>query len=813
MRLLTRLGQQYAAAAAEAAMYGMSGTDGGPTVSASCYSFRRVSTAAATTSGPVVYRSLHDCQNHVRCFIQEISSGFAPTAQGGLQGGETVRKSHRGARTLMELQELAEQFVVRLQSTVFLPSDVVQEVDDFPMFLLRYFHRAVARAKDGRPRSEEEIIEGFVEWMDMAFPASPSSGREEEFVSFVELMRLVQSFVRYHRGVRWGGGITSAEWHRSGYLLHPWHGTYCPSLHSEQMPYVHLLQWLLRRRPPREEKRHLGDADEKNTSDGGSSMRGDAMRWWGATEPFAPPSWRGERTSSNTVGFAALDCGCHSGYMTDLLLKAGAQHVIAVDVSTHALGSTEATLREHLRERRSATSVAKRVRFMRCDLLPELGPVAKQKEEERASPLLEEGSTLAAAAARRRRLARQRFMPDNPQDSVSSFAGVIAAPESEVGPFDLLVFHPPVKPLFPSWPLLQESLNAVEYSPPIAEGHHSHSSLPALHEFLQRLLCSSKDHTESSTQPQKRTTPLVKDGGYVAFILPVSFDPKDILQHISSSQLHSSCGRGDSGVVSFTSLSDAVTGLLEGPYDLVLRRRHSLAGMCNTGEEFPLSDMTFLREFAHPQFRDRIKRELNAFYRTHQAVDLLVLRKKPSSNGSNKYKENRGNSRNESHPKDQFPSGTKEDAITYEESFQHTEYIPAYGPPLRHHWTEMTPSYSYLEDEFFGSNAGKTGGNLPERNFLAVGHTPSLVREEGKEERTDGEWSHANLQTVRRSMQNYRSLFTGELKMRRKNRLRKMALQSLENQEWYIDEKLVKSEGAKIDLLNELSRFDLQDWD
>ncbi|KAF8276535.1 putative methyltransferase domain containing protein [Trypanosoma cruzi] len=810
MHLLACFGRQYAA---KAAMYTMSGADGGVTFLASSYSFRRASTAAATTSGPVVYRSLHDCQNHVRRLIEAISLGFAPTAQAGLQEGESLRKSHRGARTLMELQELAEQFVVKLQSTVFLPSDVVQEVDDFPMFLLRYFHHAVGRAKEGRPRSEEEIIEGFMEWMDMALPASPSSGREEEFVSFVELMRLVQSFVRYHRGVRWGGGITSAEWHRNGYLLHPWHGTYCPSLHTEQMPYVHLLQWLLRRRPVQEEKGRLGDADKRNTSNGDSSMRDDTMRWWSATEPFAPPSWRDERTSSNTVGFAALDCGCHSGYMTDLLLKAGAQHVIAVDVSAHALGSAEATLREHLRERRSATSVAKRVQFIRCDLLPELGSVAKQEEGEMASPLMEERSTLVAAAARRRLLARKRFMRDNPQVSVSSFSEVTAAPESEFGPFDLLVFHPPVKPLFPSWPLLQESLNVVEYSPPIAEDHHSHSSLSALHEFLQRLLYSSKDHTESSTQPQSLAAPLLKDGGYVAFIIPVAFDPKDILQHISLSQLHSSSRRGDGGVVSFTSLSDAVTGLLEGPYELVVRRRHSLAGMCNTGEEFPLCDMAYLREFADPQCRDRIKQELNAFYRTYQAVDLLVLRKKPSSKESNKYKKNEGNSRNENHTKDHFPADPKENPITYEESFEHTEYIPADGPSLRHHWTEMTPSYSYLEDEFFDSNVGKTKRNFPESNFLAVGHTPSLVREEVKAERTDGEWSHANLQTVRRSLRNYRSLFTGELKMRRKKRLRKMALQSLENQEWYIDEKLVKSEGAKIDLLNELSRFDLQDWD
>ncbi|RNE99559.1 hypothetical protein TraAM80_08170 [Trypanosoma rangeli] len=764
---------------------------------------------AAMTSEPVICRRLYDCQKHVRGLLQDISVGFAPTTQARWRQGEAVPKHNCGARTLLELHELSGQFVMTLHATLFLPRDVVHEVDDFPMFLLRHFRRAVARANEERSWSDEEIVEGFVDWMDMALPAPPSSSGEGEVVSFVELMRLVRSFVRYHHGVRWGGGATKSEWYRGGYLLHPWHDTYCPTLHSEQMPYVHLLQWLLRRRPVQEEKRRLADAESRSASSVGLSMKDDAMRWWGATEPFAPPSWRGEGNATHAVGFAALDCGCHSGYMVDLLLKAGAQHVVGVDVAARALGSAEATLREHLRERRSATSVAKTMRFIRCDLLPELESVVEQATErgKLASPLMGEKNVLANAAARRRHKARRRCIPDNPQATASHSAGAVAAREGEVGPFDLLVFHPPMKPLFSQWPLLQELSNAFEYLPPGAEGQHPHCSLPVLHRLLQELLYSPKGQSDGHTPPRQRKTPLVRDGGYVAFILPRAFDPKDILQHISSSQSNSFNGSGNH--VPFTSLSDAVTGALEGSYEVVLHRRHSLAGMCDTGE-VPLCDAVYLREFSHPRWRDQIKRELNDFYRTHQAVDLLVFRKKP---GSSVHVEHGTNKSNERRRVDTVRAHPGEDLLPYDESFEYTEYVPADGPPLQHHWTALMPSYSYLEDDFFGSNAASTGSSSHKRNFLALGHTVSPVREEGRTAGPDGNLSHADLQTLQRNMQNYRSLFTEELKTHRKRRLRKMALQSLEKQEWYIDEKLVKSEGAKIDLLNELSRFDLQDWD
>lgn len=759
------------------------------------YSSRAPSTSCAMGGPePVVCRRLCECQEWAQRLLRDVSAISSSGTRGNERREDIGALRCGGAQTLLELQELAERFVATLHSTLFLPRDVVHEVDDFPMFLLRHFQQSRdPKLQEGGPVNEEAIINGFVDWMDLALPTpAASSGREAGFVSFVELMRLVQSFVRYHRGVRWGGGATRAEWHRSGYLLHPWHDTYCPASRAEQMPYVHLLQWMLRRRPTRQGNEPLADANSDsafNGSDVSEVSRDDAMRWWRATERFSPPSWK------TNAGFAALDCGCHSGYMADLLLKAGARRLVGVDVSARALGSAEATLREHLRERRSTASETKTMRLLRCDLLPEL-ELAAQKEDSFAK---KEGNIMAAAAARRRCAARQRSFAADVESADAS-----AVRNGDVDSFDFLVFHPPIKPLFPSWPLLEGTMGFVDHSALDAGSDHPHSRLSALHVLLQQLL-SSNGGSDDRTPQQRRRVPLLKEDGYVAFILPRAFDSKSILQHTSSaSSSRLVGGRAGGDAVPPMSLADVVIAALEGPYKLVLERRHSVAGTRNTGEERPRGHLPFLRAFAHPQFRDRIERELDAFYGMHHAVDLIVLKRKPNTSSANESHEVCGEERRSGNP--------AENVLPYDESFEYSEYIPAEGPLPRHHWTEMTPSYSYLEDDFFGDNTALTSNTSHERNFLAVGHPMSFNRRRRQQARDGDKWGEASLHAARRNMENYSSLFAAELKRKRGGRVRKMALQPLEKQEWYIDEKLVKSEGAKIDLLNELARFDMKDW-
>ncbi|KEG09761.1 hypothetical protein DQ04_04701060 [Trypanosoma grayi] len=778
-------------------------------LSAQQHSRRAASLTAAAVPDVVVCRRLRDCQQRAQILMRNGFDALSATSEQQRETIAVTSSSCCGARTLLELHEMAKRFVHLLHTTLFLPRDVVHRVEDFPMFLLHCFRRHDSAALVDVSMGEEAIVDGFIDWMDTALPTATLSNGEE-VVSFVELMRLVQSFVRYHRGVRWGGGATKAEWYRGGYLLHPWHGTYCPSSRAEQMPYVHLLQWLLRMKMPRPEvtpgaddddvataAAAIGSADIGGGGGGGSSPRDDAMRAWRATEAFSPPAWRCDGLAKDAASFSALDCGCHSGYMTDLLLKAGAQQVVGVDVTSEALGSAEATLREHLRERRSTSLSRKTLQFVRCNLLPEWEAVTQREE---CPPT--NGGVLAAAAAQRRRAGRRHQLAANPIESESSDKGV--------GPFDLLVFHPPLRPLFPSWPLLQDTSCCIDQFALDGGDNHPHSSLPMLRELLQRLLHSSSNGGNGFTerQQQRRMFPLLKDGGYIAFILPRSFDITSILKETSS--LFTPFNKSGSSV-SVMPLSDVVTSTLEGAYELVLRRRHSLAGLLDSNETTHRRNVAYMRAFAHPQFRKRIEQELDAFYRTYQTVDLLVFRKR----------EHAGFTRNINSCDSEGTEGSNKSVVTppsldYEESFEYAEYIPAFGPSPSHHWTELTPSYSYLEDDFFGRNGAIAPTASHKRNFLAVGHTTPFSRQKSRQEEQEreyGEWGQANLHAVERNIVNYRSMFAAELKQKRGGRMRKMALQPLEKQEWYIDEKLVKSEAAKVDLLNELSRFDMQDWD
>ncbi|SCU72565.1 methyltransferase domain containing protein, putative [Trypanosoma equiperdum] len=754
----------------------------------------------------VVYRSIRDCRERAFHLIQELVSspipgcGLSYSTNGSFGGPSLTVNAVSGVASLLELYDKAYYFLHLLHRTILVPRNVVRDTDDFTEFLLRCFRRpsdSLLKGDEELQLSDAAIVDGFVEWMETSLM---SAG---QFVSFVEVLQLVGSYVRYHKGVRWGARPSEEEWYRCGYRLHPWHDTYCPSSRAEQMPYVHLLQWLMRAKPTKLEEK----IDDKEGAHGASSLfstaaKESAMRAWYATEEFSPPSWHTVVGNSNRLGFTALDCGCHSGYMTELLLKAGAQEVLGVDVSPHHLRNAEATLSEHLRERRSSSYSRKTVEFVRCDILPDLPDEARQTK---TPPLGPEGSTNSAAAENRRRLARCHHMPSD-SDGLKT--------ETEVtGPFDLLLFHPPLPLLFPTWPLFHDLYESVDQLAYDAGRRHPHCRLSVLNEFLQRLLGSSNGEENNSERrrnahqqlkhQRRLVAPLIKDNGYVAFILPRNFDTRAILQRMSTSSAGKNCTScGSDGLAPLVPLSDVVTMTLEGSYTLVLKRSHSLSSLLNRMDYIQKSISAFIRAFVSPQHRSRVEQEVRDFYSNHQAIDLIVMRKiarqKTNEDNDNKDCSVRAVLQKVSEP------------IAYEDSFEYEEYIPAGGSPLAHHWTEMTPSFSYLEDEFFGC-ADSVGTNGPPNgaSFLAVGHplvpvTRQLVGVDrfgaGGRDATQGESG------------SFDKMFAKEMR-RRGGRMRKMALTPLEKQEWYIDEKLVKSEAAKVDLMNELSRFELKDFD
>ncbi|KAG8345901.1 hypothetical protein TRVL_03277 [Trypanosoma vivax] len=777
----------------------------------------------STLAKPTVFYSLRDCRERARHLLKELTEDARAGSRTISFGGErdvvsdiplaTSSRVKSMPCTLLQLHEMAEDFVSMLDKVILLPIDVMNEVEDFPAFLLRSFreHREVSSAYMDETRAlqndDETVMGGFAEWMESSFSTS-STTSGEDVVSFVELMRLVGSYIRYHRGVRWGGGHTKEEWYRRGYRLHPWHETYCPTSPAEQMPYVHLLQWLLRKKPKEPVKYgvaggHTGKFPSTTTElDSNCSAHDDAMRSWCATEQFFPPSWySGAGTTSE---FKALDYGCHSGYMLDLLMKAGAQEVLGVDVSSHALGNAEATVRDHIRERRSSARVAKTFKFVRCDLLP-TAPSANYRTTSPQGVSVnncgDKKEALLHAAQRRRFAARRRCTPvDSGGSEVTNEIG---------GSFDILVFHPPPPPLFPAWPFLQEASEIADWSSLDAGRRHPHCHFTAIHKLLGRLLHSSNAGDEDAwtmgANPQQQhqhrsTPPILRDGGYVAFILPSAFDVRSILQRISraaplNSASHASWRSDDK--LPFATLADAVIATLEGSFELLMRRRHSHATLLDPTDVTYRNAMSFVNAFVPKTHRSHVEQEINSFYRAYQAIDLVIMKKKPTTGsvGVSGIK------------LDHQPMARRREAesLAYEESFEYTEYIPSAGPPLSHHWTELTPSYSYLEDDFFSSDAtGAVAG--PDRNFLAVGHSlPHLPG--GKEGVSVG------VRLAQPGTSGYRSMYTRELKNKRSRKLRKISMSSLEKQEWYIDEKLVKSEAAKIDLINELSRFEMKDFD
>nr|CCC51208.1 conserved hypothetical protein, fragment [Trypanosoma vivax Y486] len=700
----------------------------------------------STLAKPTVFYSLRDCRERARHLLKELTEDARAGSRTISFGGErdvvsdiplaTSSRVKSMPCTLLQLHEMAEDFVSMLDKVILLPIDVMNEVEDFPAFLLRSFreHREVSSAYMDETRAlqndDETVMGGFAEWMESSFSTS-STTSGEDVVSFVELMRLVGSYIRYHRGVRWGGGHTKEEWYRRGYRLHPWHETYCPTSPAEQMPYVHLLQWLLRKKPKEPVKYGVA---------GGHT---------------------GKFPSTTTE----LDSNC----------------------SAH-----------------DEARVAKTFKFVRCDLLP-TAPSANYRTTSPQGVSVnncgDKKEALLHAAQRRRFAARRRCTPvDSGGSEVTNEIG---------GSFDILVFHPPPPPLFPAWPFLQEASEIADWSSLDAGRRHPHCHFTAIHKLLGRLLHSSNAGDEDAwtmgANPQQQhqhrsTPPILRDGGYVAFILPSAFDVRSILQRISraaplNSASHASWRSDDK--LPFATLADAVIATLEGSFELLMRRRHSHATLLDPTDVTYRNAMSFVNAFVPKTHRSHVEQEINSFYRAYQAIDLVIMKKKPTTGsvGVSGIK------------LDHQPMARRREAesLAYEESFEYTEYIPSAGPPLSHHWTELTPSYSYLEDDFFSSDAtGAVAG--PDRNFLAVGHSlPHLPG--GKEGVSVG------VRLAQPGTSGYRSMYTRELKNKRSRKLRKISMSSLEKQEWYIDEKLVKSEAAKIDLINELSRFEMKDFD
>eukprot|EP00796_Vickermania_ingenoplastis_P006371 gene6371-4596_t len=414
-----------------------------------------------------------------------------------------------------------------VQSSVLLPRDLAA-MEDLPLFMrdvLGWSPRTGAAANGGRvdvlqeasaaEAAEEKLILQLQEWvlMNDATPVpavaataaaaqegdalldpgttrappthqgNDNAGREYaievwETISYPRLLGLLHSFVRYHKGVMWGvwgGGDkapspgssktekqhAAAAYFSQRYFLHPWDEMFCPEGKAQQRPFVDVLLWMTRNR----KRRYAGGAKAKAATPPLPPSGAFARH-----HPFDPPTPK----TIEGGGFRALDICSQSGFGVDLLLKAGAAHILAVDAAgALAAANTQATLHEHERERRTPTPTSSastslgesppRLQTMAADVLPDIytygfhlpnsnGGRGKEKE---AAVAARRGraNVFAEAAARRRRAAWGMGQGLPPPAPVSSSAA--AATPGAQDPFDLLFYHPPVPAqVFPFTPRL-----------------------------------------------------------------------------------------------------------------------------------------------------------------------------------------------------------------------------------------------------------------------------------------------------------------------------------------------------------------------
>ncbi|KAG5467698.1 hypothetical protein LSCM4_00776 [Leishmania orientalis] len=785
--------------------------------------------SAAAASMPTLHRSVASAHMHASCLLAQLLSEQQP----------------HSLETSVSSTEQWWKLVERLVQLPVVAADLGQ-------LLVETVHAGEAQRDVGGAEFEEKVVAQWEEWVWSSAPctvptpaARETNASEDELrvsrssiLSFTQFADLLHSYDRYRRGVRWGASRNTGDWsshggaaaaaayYRRRYFIHPWHGMHCPVGTAEQMPYVYLLQWMLTR---------------KGSSGEASPTAAELWERHRAREPFQPSS----------PSFKALDVCCQSGYVLDLLIRAGAGVVVASDSDPAAIANTESTYHEYMRES-GARSQKALLYTRRCEGLPV--PAAPHHRSSRSSTPSEPRrggagadtgtevqSTSASAAERRRRRAWIEARGYSglawPSEERALCGSESVGADAAAGPFDVLYIHPPTAAsLWPVatterfnlrktmwWRKLHYSVKAegldatvlLPYLPcaaaPALTRHNPVATRSGLERVLSALRADVTEHSAAPSPPHdeaRRSGALLSDEGYVVFVLPRTYDTDLLLRR---------------EMLGAPSLADLVVAQLDGCYDVILRRR---CGMCaspsasDVAQSSSAAERMLLSVFRAAQLRvegtascapAQWVAEVQRISREDMWHDVLVLRKNRTAASRCAAR------RTESRRRDRAAAAS---SVEWEDSFEYNEYYPRGAPPhTSHHWTDLVPTYSYLEGDFYDSPSA-------ERNFLAVGHpisataavaasysvpgaTTSRATAAGAPSQgTDGVTEASQL-----ASESFRTVFAQELRTRRRSKLRKLALSPLERQEWYIDEKLVKSSAAKLELLNELSKWDLKDYD
>jgi hypothetical protein len=467
--------------------------------------------------------------------------------------------------------------------------------------------------------------------------------------------------------------------------------------------------------------------------------------------------WLQDNSSSLQEAQKVLHVGSGSGYLTDMIMKGlggTMASLLCVDHSRWALTATERTVQEHWRLKRSS-HVRKRVEMLECESVPSIRtadakrPPGVKQSKSKPSGI---GAANLAAAERRRKLGRAHRSGAVLEQDCKERTASPSAESLLTSSVDLLcVTSAPLSPGSPVWgpfdAMQQEAV--LQHSAPYA-------SVGGINMWTAQVLAASQ-------------SPL-RSGGIVTALLPFSpsSSPKDIIAAQLSAHNGSLAGRGSAWEVLASKRSALCSSVPHAESFLAKRSAHKFLQLC--GPQDPIQ-------------QHRFRREMVRYLTSGIGSDFVVFGDTAAmQHGSSaRFSASQGNR--------QQPIGE------WQDSFEHQHYLPKEGPTNALHWANMIDSFPHLETQQLPlPEAGSTLSPDQRRHLFAARNDASAVLGRSA--------NIVNINAV--AEDNLHSIFGHELRSRRQKKAKKLAFASSRNVEWYLDEKVVKSDAARVDVLNEV---------
>eukprot|EP00388_Colpodella_angusta_P039893 GDKK01048659.1.p1 GENE.GDKK01048659.1~~GDKK01048659.1.p1 ORF type:complete len:176 (+),score=11.79 GDKK01048659.1:236-763(+) len=171
--------------------------------------------------------------------------------------------------------------------------------------------------------------------------------------------------------------------------------------------------------------------------------------------------------------------------------------------------------------------------------------------------------------------------------------------------------------------------------------------------------------------------------------------------------------------------------------------------------------------------------------------------------------------------------------------------MPKDGSGNPFHFTSIGPSFSYLADEVYGegsvgaleagsgdakfynsSDPADSLGRLPRGSVMdeqraaeqgRQGRRGFSYNKEGEASANDRFVKDGSSLAGRRDLNKktgttpmFDLVFNREMRLKRQNKYRKLAFDSGQRERFYLDKKVVESQAAKLQLMNEVNRFDFR---